>query len=134
MRGIREDVKFLRSTGECERLILGDPEIGKNVWIGPWVILDGTGGLKIGDNTTICAGVKIYTHTNEDRDMHGGRSFTGRVRIGHHCFVGSNVVIEPDVIIGNYVKIGANSFVRRGTITGSNQTWAGCPATRRVPR
>jgi hypothetical protein len=31
-------------------LVLGDVKVGKNVWIGPNVILDGSGGLEIGDN------------------------------------------------------------------------------------
>ena len=43
-------------------LIIGDVKVGKHTWIGPNVILDGTGGLEIGDYCSISAGVQIYTH------------------------------------------------------------------------
>ena len=33
-------------------LILGDVKVGKNCWIGPNVVLDGSGGLEIGDWTS----------------------------------------------------------------------------------
>ncbi len=44
-------------------LVLGDVRVGKNSWIGPNCILDGSGGpLVIGDYCSISAGVQIYTH------------------------------------------------------------------------
>ena len=43
-------------------LILGDVQVGKHTWIGPNVVLDGSGGLTIGDYCSISAGVQIYTH------------------------------------------------------------------------
>jgi acetyltransferase-like isoleucine patch superfamily enzyme len=43
-------------------LILGNVVVGKNTWIGPNVILDGSGGLVIGDYVSISSGVQIYTH------------------------------------------------------------------------
>ena len=47
-------------------LIIGDVKVGKNTWIGPNVILDGSGGLQIGDYVSISAGVQIYTHHTVD--------------------------------------------------------------------
>ena len=47
-------------------LIIGDVKVGKNTWIGPNVILDGSGGLEIGDFVSISAGVHIYTHDTLD--------------------------------------------------------------------
>ena len=47
-------------------LIIGDVKVGKNTWIGPNVILDGSGGLEIGDFVSISAGVQIYTHDSLD--------------------------------------------------------------------
>ena len=35
--------------------IIGDVKVGKNCYIGPFTILDGSGGLEIGDNTSIAA-------------------------------------------------------------------------------
>src|SRR6185312_2721839 len=54
-------------------LILGDVTVGKNCWIGPNVILDGSGGgLSIGDYVDISAGVHIYTHNTVRRAISGG--------------------------------------------------------------
>ena len=47
-------------------LILGDVKVGKNTWIGPNVVLDGSGGLEIGDYVSISAGVQIYSHDTVD--------------------------------------------------------------------
>ena len=43
-------------------LIIGDVTVGKHTWIGPNVILDGSGKLEIGKYVSISAGVQIYTH------------------------------------------------------------------------
>src|SRR3954468_15144904 len=53
-------------------LILGDVLVGRNCWIGPNVILDGSGGLSIGDYVDISAGVQIYTHHTVLRALNGG--------------------------------------------------------------
>ena len=43
-------------------VVIGNVKVGKNTWIGPNVILDGSGGLEIGSNCSISAGVQIYSH------------------------------------------------------------------------
>lgn len=43
-------------------LVLGDVKVGENSWIGPNTVLDGSGGLEIGSNCSISAGVQIYSH------------------------------------------------------------------------
>ena len=49
-------------------LVFGDVQVGKNVWVGPYTVLDGSGGrLSIGDDCHICAGSQIYTHDTVDR-------------------------------------------------------------------
>lgn len=120
-------VRTLEFAGECERLISGNVKMGKCCWIGPWVILDGYHkDIVIGDNVTICAGVKIYTHTNE-----GGKSYKASVTIDNDVFIGSNAVIEPNVFIGRGGIIGANSFVKRGTMVLDGELWAGAPAVNK---
>ena len=39
--------------------VYGKVEIGENTWVGPFTILDGTGGLKIGSYCSISTGVQI---------------------------------------------------------------------------
>jgi acetyltransferase-like isoleucine patch superfamily enzyme len=93
-------------------LVLGNVKVGKNCWIGPFTILDGSGGeLTIGDNCNISAGVQIYTHDTVDRVIYGNEVIKANVSIGNNCYIGPNVVISKGVKIGDYVVIGANSFV-----------------------
>ena len=43
-------------------VVLGEVKVGKNTWIGPFTVLDGSGGLEIGSNCSISSGVQIYSH------------------------------------------------------------------------
>ena len=43
-------------------LVIGDVSVGEQTWIGPGVVLDGSGGLSIGAYCSISAGVQIYSH------------------------------------------------------------------------
>lgn len=93
-------------------LIFGNVKVGKNCWIGPFTILDGSGGsLVIDDNCNVSAGVQIYTHDTVDRVIYGRKVNKADVCIGKNVYIGPNVVISKGVMIGDYVVIGANSFV-----------------------
>lgn len=93
-------------------LVLGDVNVGKNVWIGPYTILDGSGGgLTIGDNCAISAGVHIYTHNSVDNCINGGEIQHAPVEIGHNVYIGPLTVVTMGCRIGNRVIIGANSYV-----------------------
>jgi len=95
-------------------LVLGDVMVGKNTWIGPYTILDGSGGgLKIGDNCNICAGVQIYTHNTVNRVINNADIEKAPVAIGNNVYIGPNAVISMGCHIGNCVVIGANSFVNK---------------------
>lgn len=94
-------------------LVLGDVKVGRNCWIGPNTILDGSGGLVIGDFCDISAGSHIYTHDTIDRVIHGADITREPVAIGSHCYIGPNVVIAKGVTIGDYAVIGANSLVNK---------------------
>ena len=77
-------------------LVLGDVKVGKNTWIGPNCILDGSGGsLVIGDNCSISAGVHIYTHNTVQKALSAGLESiaTQSVFIGNNCYLGPNAVI-----------------------------------------
>jgi acetyltransferase-like isoleucine patch superfamily enzyme len=95
--------------------VYGEVKVGKNTWIGPYTLLDGSGGLEIGDNCSISASVHIYTHDTVKWAVSGGRVGYERspVRIGNCCYVGSHTVIAKGVTIGDHCVIGACSFVNR---------------------
>ena len=109
-------------------LILGDVRVGKHCWIGPNVILDGQGGLTIGDHCDISAGTQIYTHHTVARCLSGGVAAVEQapVNIGSRVYIGPQCVIEKGVTIGDGVVIGAMSLVTRDIPCGA-KAW-GIPA------
>ena len=110
-------------------LILGDVRIGTHCWIGPNVILDGQGGLTIGDHCDISAGAQIYTHHTVARCLTGGVAPIEQapVKIGSRVYIGPQCVIQKGVSIGDGVVIGAMSLVNRDIPSGA-RAW-GIPAT-----
>lgn len=101
-------------------LVLGDVQVGKNTWIGPFTVLDGSGGLVIGDNCSISAGVQIYTHDTVKWATSGGVAQPERapVCIGSNCYIGPNTIVGKGVTIGVGCVIGANSLVNRDVPDG----------------
>jgi acetyltransferase-like isoleucine patch superfamily enzyme len=97
-------------------LILGEVRVGRHCWIGPNVILDGSGGpLVIGDHVDVSAGVQIYTHHTVHRAVSGGKAAVSMAptRIGSQVYIGPNTIIQCGVTIGDRVVIGAMSLVDR---------------------
>ncbi len=84
--------------------VYGDVRVGADTWIGPFTVLDGTGGLEIGSTCSISAGVHVYTHDTVQWALTGGAAEYERaaVRIGDACHVGANAVIAPGVTIGDH--------------------------------
>jgi acetyltransferase-like isoleucine patch superfamily enzyme len=95
--------------------VYGDVTVGVNTWIGPFTLLDGSGGLSIGDWCSISAGVHIYTHDTVAWAVSGGRIPAERspVAIGDNTYIGSRAVVARGVTIGDHCVIGAGSFVNR---------------------
>lgn len=94
-------------------LVIGDVKVGEDTWIGPFTILDGSGGIEIGSSCTISAGVQIYSHDNIKKTLTGGLKpiELSPTRIGDRCYIGPNTVIVRGVTIGECCIIGANSLV-----------------------
>lgn len=109
-------------------VVLGDVEVGNNTWIGPGTLLDGSGGLKIGSNCSISAGVQIYSHDTVKKNISGGVAPIERARttIGSDCYIGPNVVIAKGVTIGDKVIVGANSLVLTDIPTGAKAFGTPC--------
>jgi acetyltransferase-like isoleucine patch superfamily enzyme len=110
-------------------LIIGDVVVGSCTWIGPNVILDGSGGqLVIGDYCSISAGVQIYTHSTVAWSTSlGADPFEKKnTSIGNGVYIGPNSVISMGVTIGDKAIIGTMSFVNRD-VPANTKAW-GCPA------
>jgi len=96
--------------------VFGAVSVGAKTWIGPWVMLDGSGGgIDIGSTCTISAGVQIVTHDTVLWALSGGTlpKSEGGVKIGSRTYVGSQSIIGRGVTIGEMVVVAANSFVNR---------------------
>jgi acetyltransferase-like isoleucine patch superfamily enzyme len=93
--------------------VFGKVEVGKDTWIGPFTIIDGSGGLSIGSNCTVAVGTHIYTHDNVGQTVTGGKMPIQRqaVTIGNCTYIGPNSIISKGISIGSHCIIGANSFV-----------------------
>jgi acetyltransferase-like isoleucine patch superfamily enzyme len=102
-------------------LILGNVTVGKHCWIGPNVVLDGSGGLSIGDYVDICAGAQIYSHDTVRRAQSGGVDPIdyAPTRIGSRVFIGPQTVILKGIVVGDNVVIGALSLVNADIATGT---------------
>ena len=102
-------------------LVFGDVRVGKNTWIGPFTMLDGSGGLTIGSNCSISTGVQIYTHDSVQWAVSGGKRPVQRAPtvIGDRCYLGPNVIVAKGVTIGDGCIIGSASLVLHDIPAGS---------------
>ena len=107
--------------------VFGDVKVGKQTWIGPFTIIDGSGGLDIGNHCTISAGVHIYTHDNVAQTLTAGVAPIERspVKIGDCTYVGPNTIIRKGISIGTCCIVGANSFITENV--PSNSVVVGTP-------
>jgi acetyltransferase-like isoleucine patch superfamily enzyme len=109
-------------------VVLGEVKVGKNTWIGPNTMLDGSGKLIIGDFCSISTGVQIYSHDSVQWSISGGKAayeYAG-TSIGNNCYIGPNTIIAKGVVLGDGCIVGANSFVNKSYKSGSKI--AGTPA------
>jgi acetyltransferase-like isoleucine patch superfamily enzyme len=105
-----------------ERAKIVSPEnlrLGEHCWIGEGAVLDASGGLAIGEHTSIGLNVLVFTHSSWLANMmlenHSGSDLIERkpVRIGRGCFIGGNSVIMPGVTIGDFATVNPLSVVTR---------------------
>ena len=109
--------------------IYGKVEIGKNTWIGPYTLLDGSGGkLKIGDFCSISSGVQIYTHQTVNWALTGGKAPYEKkgTTVGGFCYLGPYSIVTMGVRIGKCSVIGGHSLVNSNI--PSNSIAFGIPA------
>src|SRR5689334_18122712 len=84
-------------------LVFGDVMVGRETWIGPGVILDGSAApLRIGEYCSITAGVHLYTHDSVHWAISGGVAAkrTGPVSVGDCVYIGPQTIVTLGVTIG----------------------------------
>lgn len=96
-------------------VVIGNVTVGDNTWIGPYVVLDGSGILSIGSFCSISAGVQIYSHDSVNWALSGGKAeydYASTI-IEDCCYIGPNTIIQKGIRIGRGSVVGANSFVNQ---------------------
>jgi carbonic anhydrase/acetyltransferase-like protein (isoleucine patch superfamily) len=94
--------------------LIGDVDIGRDSWIGPFTMLDGSGGpLRIGHHCSISTGAQLVTHDTVRWALSGGEApYEGApITIGDCCFIGSHAVVMRGKTIGNHCLVGAGAVV-----------------------
>lgn len=115
-------------------LVIGSVKVGEKTWIGPFTLLDGSGGLEIGSFSSISAGVQIYTHDTVEWALSGGTQEAEQAptRIGSRCYLGPGTIVAKGVTIGDGCVIGANSLVLEDVPAGSKAYGTPCRVVGRA--
>lgn len=90
-------------------------EIGRDSYIGMNSVLNGFAArLIIGSNVSIAQNVNIMVDSGPNASPAMQRVFPiekGPVTIGNHCWIGASAIIMPNVNLGEFCIVAANSYV-----------------------
>lgn len=111
--------------------VVGEPQIGERVWIGAFTVIDGSGGLEIGDGCDISAGAQIYTHSTVERCVSERERDIRRAptKIGPHVHIGANAVVLMGTEIGDHCVVAAGAVVTENTVAPPFSVLRGVPAS-----
>jgi acetyltransferase-like isoleucine patch superfamily enzyme len=102
---------FVRIYGKKENLI----EIGGSTYVGPNSLIDGYNAkVIIGKSVSIAQSVIIISGSGPNASKKMQKIFPikkGPINIGDHTWIGASVIIMPNITIGKFCVIAANSFV-----------------------
>lgn len=111
--------------------ITGEPEIGEGTWIGPFTLIDGQGGLKIGKGVNVSTSASILTHSTARRCV-SERAYDVVDRkptvIEDYVFIGQNAVVLMGCTIGHHSIVAAGAVVLEDTVVPPYSLVAGVPA------
>ncbi|MBC7607790.1 MAG: acyltransferase [Burkholderiales bacterium] len=97
--------------GSAEHLL----EVGTNCYFGLNSIIEGFNAkVIIGSYVSFAQNVNLMSGSGPNASVAMQQIFPilkGEVTIGDHCWIGASVVIMPNVSLGKYCVVAANSFV-----------------------
>jgi acetyltransferase-like isoleucine patch superfamily enzyme len=92
-------------------------EVGENCYFGLDSIVEGFNAkVTIGNHVSFAQNVNLMSGSGPNASLMMQRIFPilkGEVIIGNHTWIGASAVIMPNVTIGKYCVIAANSFVNK---------------------
>lgn len=109
----------------------GPLSIGKGAFINRGVLIEGPGGIEIGDLVHIGPGAQILTSTHE---IGGSARRAAELRrrpvvIGAGSWIGAGAIVLPGVTVAPGTVVAAGSVVTEDT--GRDDLYAGMPARRK---
>lgn len=130
------DVSNVKSGSNALQVTEGMITVGNNSHIGIRTVIQGHGGIHIGDNFTSSTDVKLYSLSNDvknsqkgtnNRDKSDNYYIKSPIRIGDNVWLGLNTIVlggtigsdcfsHPNTVVKNDVP--DNSIVRNGDETG----------------
>ena len=113
---IKDNVKIAK---RCS--IFGGPhnllEIGTDSYVGMNTLINGFAAkVIIGANVSIAQNVNIMADSGPNASKKMQQLFPiekGAIHIGAHCWIGANAVIMPNVELGEFSIVAANSYVNK---------------------
>lgn len=109
----------------------GGVQLGNRVEINNFTIINGTGGVTIGDDTLIGPGVRIISYQHQYaagvliRDQ---PTLALPIHIGRDVWIGANAIILAGVSIGDGAVIGSGAVVTKDVV--DNAVMVGVPAKK----
>ena len=106
-------------------------QIGNFTSIGSYAVLDGRGGLVIGDSVNLSSQVMLWTNQHDYRDPAFGIT-AAPIIIGNFAWLGPRVIVLPGVTVAEGCVVAAGAVVTRSTEPYG--VYAGIPAKRIAER
>jgi acetyltransferase-like isoleucine patch superfamily enzyme len=103
---------FIRKNASIRIDSSGELYLGDKVFINDNCNINCINKVRIGKNTKIAPNVCINDHDHNYKDPTKDHLLIGEVTIGENVWIGSNVVILRDTIIGDHSVIAAGSVVK----------------------
>ena len=92
-------------------------EIGESCYIGPKCLVEGFNAkVTIGSHVSFAQNVNLMSGSGPNASTRMQKIFPvikGPVVIGDHTWIGASVIIMPNVTIGKFCVVAANSFVNK---------------------
>lgn len=111
--------------------VVGRPKIGKGTWIGAFCLIDGQGGLEIGKGCDVSSGAHLLTHSTVRRCV-TERAYNqvdrAPTKIGDYVFIGENATVLKGTVIGHHTVIGAGALVKENSRIPPYSLVVGVPA------
>ncbi|MGR8952979.1 MAG: gamma carbonic anhydrase family protein [Gammaproteobacteria bacterium] len=131
---------------DANAAVIGDVAIGDDVSIWPSVVIRGdVERIEIGEGTNVQDGSVLHvTHygkfTSKGYPLTIGKGVTIGHRavahactIGNYCLIGIGSIIMDDVVLEDYVMLGAGALVPPGKRLESGYLYVGSPAQQKRP-